>query len=398
MALKKIHVIGTGGTISQITDPDSGTKIPVQSVKQIFGMFPEFSCEYRLSFSDVCIIDSSDMSPAIWAEIGSELVEKLRDPEINGILITHGTDTMAWTAMYFYLSLKNINKPVVLTGSQKTVGEEGSDVFNNLDAALFTAANSCFREPVVVFCDKVFDAPNLRKVKIWDLDPYRKINGEPIAYLQRDGKRVSEIRYSNFELLQKRYNFIDSVMSEYYSSINTPKQNRSSTSHIERKISPFFDYDFTQKVEIISVWPGISYKIINKFLALLDGAVVVGFGAGNAHRRLKPLFEDVTIPVVFCSSGEGELDMLEYGSGKRFSDLVVPSGDWIPEYSSMRLSYILGHEEIASFNRKKIYEIFLQGARIKSKEKYEEETSIKVGEWDMLFSLPFEVMLHRLSL
>ncbi|MEM2900101.1 MAG: asparaginase [Thermoplasmata archaeon] len=360
---KRIHVIGTGGTLGQKYDLAKDTRDVAYGSKELFSRYKEFNEKYELTFTDVCKVDSSDMSPGLWEEIGAEIVDAQNNPDIDGIVITHGTDTMAWTAQFLYLSLKNVSTPVVLTGSQLPPDEKDSDVYANLRDALIVASTSDIMEPVVVFAGNVYGAENLRKTKIWAFDAFSAINREKYGVLEGEGE--------NRRLRMLR--------DDYIKGKPTVKSS--------------FDNSLSRSVEIVSIWPGTDYSLIGQILEKLDGAVIIGFGAGNANKRFRPVAESVNIPLVMCTSGEGEVDILAYQAGKRFKQHVVSGGDWIPEYAALRLAYILGHKAVKNMDKKRIFEIFAQGIRIKDLEKYKKETGLNIQTVDRLPGMRFEDML-----
>ncbi len=359
----RIHVIGTGGTLGQKYDSSKDTRDVAYGSKELFSRYPDLVEKYRLTFTDVCRVDSSDMSPGLWEEIGAEIVDAQNNPDIDGIVITHGTDTMAWTAQFLYLTLKNVSTPVVFTGSQLPPDEKNSDVYGNLRDALLVASSSEIMEPVVAFAGNVYGVENLRKTKIWAFDAFTSIGREKYGILEGSGAE------RKLKMLRGDY-------------IKGKPHAKSS-----------FDFSLSRSVEIVSLWPGTDYSLVGEMLDRLDGAVIMGFGAGNANKRLRPILESSKIPLVMCSGGEGEADLLAYQAGKRFKEHVVSAGDWIPEYAALRLAYILGHKAAKSLEKKRIFEVFAQGLRIKDLEKYKKETGLNIQQIDRLPGMRFEEML-----
>ena len=134
--MKKILLIGTGGTIaSDVTDS---------------GLAPELTTEQLLShipgISDICGVDclqllnldSTNMTPAHWLEIAACIRE--RYGRYDGFVITHGTDTMAYTAAALSYLIQASPKPIVLTGAQKPIGFDSTDSKDNLTDAFRCAA------------------------------------------------------------------------------------------------------------------------------------------------------------------------------------------------------------------------------------------------------------------
>ncbi len=137
--MTKIFVIYTGGTIGMITDPATGALKPF-TFEQIIENVPELKrMDYQLtvhSFNP--IIDSSDMTPEIWAFL-AKLIEDNYDDH-DGFLILHGSDTMAFSASALSFMLEGLTKPVIFTGSQLPISEVRTDAKENFITALEIAS------------------------------------------------------------------------------------------------------------------------------------------------------------------------------------------------------------------------------------------------------------------
>src|SRR5690606_15759750 len=129
----------TGGTIGMVNDAKTGALIPF-NFEQIKANVPELArLDYQISVHSFNpIIDSSNMHPNQW-KILAELIEE-NYQEFDGFVILHGSDTMSFTASALSFMLKNLAKPVVLTGSQLPIGEIRTDAKENLITALEIAA------------------------------------------------------------------------------------------------------------------------------------------------------------------------------------------------------------------------------------------------------------------
>src|SRR5476651_325617 len=129
--MSQILIIYTGGTIGMMSDPVTKVLKPI-NFEQIMDNVPELeklNCKILVHSFDE-IIDSSNMNPAIWSEIAG-LIEKNYD-SVDGFVILHGSDTMAYTASALSFMLENLEKPVILTGSQLPLFETRNDARENL--------------------------------------------------------------------------------------------------------------------------------------------------------------------------------------------------------------------------------------------------------------------------
>ncbi len=136
---RKILIIYTGGTIGMEKDYETNS-LRAFDFNHIFNKIPEMNlleCEVSVhQFSEP--LDSSDVGPEEWKEI-AQLIEK-NYHSFDGFLILHGTDTMAYTASALSFMLKNLRKPVILTGSQLPIGDLRTDAKENLLTSLYYAS------------------------------------------------------------------------------------------------------------------------------------------------------------------------------------------------------------------------------------------------------------------
>ena len=145
---RKVLIIYTGGTIGMEKDYETNS-LRAFDFNHIFNKIPEMNlleCEVSVhQFSEP--LDSSDVGPEEWKEI-AQLIEK-NYHSFDGFLILHGTDTMAYTASALSFMLKNLRKPVILTGSQLPIGDLRTDAKENLLTSLYYASLYQNNEAVV---------------------------------------------------------------------------------------------------------------------------------------------------------------------------------------------------------------------------------------------------------
>ncbi|MEZ7509695.1 asparaginase [Cloacibacterium sp. Arc13] len=145
---RKVLIIYTGGTIGMEKDYETNS-LRAFDFNHIFNKIPEMNlleCEVSVhQFSEP--LDSSDVGPEEWKEI-AQLIEK-NYQLFDGFLILHGTDTMAYTASALSFMLKNLRKPVILTGSQLPIGDLRTDAKENLLTSLYYASLYQNNEAVV---------------------------------------------------------------------------------------------------------------------------------------------------------------------------------------------------------------------------------------------------------
>ena len=136
---KKLLLIYTGGTIGMIRNPETGS-LETFNFNHLQKHVPEINeFDYTLdNYQFDPAIDSSDMTPQLWAKI-AHIIDDNYD-QYDGFVILHGTDTMAYTASALSFMLENLGKPVILTGSQLPIGVLRTDGKENLLTAIELAA------------------------------------------------------------------------------------------------------------------------------------------------------------------------------------------------------------------------------------------------------------------
>ena len=157
--MKRIFVLYTGGTIG-MTQSEHGLRPDTQIVHTALA---PYASSLHLDWH-VCepLIDSSAVSPQHWAEWLEIVQQKLS--QYDGVLVLHGTDTLAYTANLFALALGKLDKPLILTGSQKPFGTDDSDAPKNLLTAVNALLRDDVREVLLAFNGDLFRAVGSSKV------------------------------------------------------------------------------------------------------------------------------------------------------------------------------------------------------------------------------------------
>ena len=203
--MKKILLIGTGGTIAS-GRTEEGLK-PILTAEDILSFVPDVKNFCEIDFLQVCNIDSSNMTPAIWSEIAGT-IRKQYD-RYDGFVITHGTDTMAYTAAALSYMVQNSRKPIVLTGSQKPIEREESDARRNLRDSIIYASDEDSQNVVLVFDGNVIAGTRAKKMMSRNFNAFHSINFPVLARIQ-DGRII---RYIPEEPMRNRVIFSEELSS-----------------------------------------------------------------------------------------------------------------------------------------------------------------------------------------
>ena len=186
--MKNILLITTGGTIASCEGENGMT--PTIDSQGILNSVPEIKDICNVSTFQLYNLDSTNMHCEHWLGI-ADTVKKNYD-NYDGFVITHGTDTMAYTAAALSYLIQNNRKPIVLTGSQKSIFEKDSDARNNLIDAFVYANDDDSRLTHIVFDGAVIAATRARKVRTKSFNAFQSIDYPNVAIL-RDHRLIHYI-------------------------------------------------------------------------------------------------------------------------------------------------------------------------------------------------------------
>lgn len=183
--MKKILLIATGGTIASQETKEG--LAPAVEPDALLDAVPEIRKFCVADAVQILSIDSTNLQPENWLR----MVEVIRDnyDAYDGFVLTHGTDTMAYTASALSYLIQNPDKPIVLTGSQKPIGYGISDAKKNLTDSFVLACQDDVAGVYLVFDGKAIFGTRARKIKSKSYDAFESVN-HPVAALIYDGHVV----------------------------------------------------------------------------------------------------------------------------------------------------------------------------------------------------------------
>ncbi|MEM7665802.1 MAG: asparaginase [Pseudomonadota bacterium] len=174
-SIPNLTVLATGGTIAgKAGEATRHDYRPGQiGIEEFLGLVDELEIEANLTGTQIANIGSEDMGPAIWEQLHGAISDAIADPGCDGIVITHGTDTVEETAFLLDLTLPT-SKPVVLVGAMRPADAVGYDGLRNFANAMRVASDpdAAGRGVLVVMGDRVFAARDIRKARTRGSDAF----------------------------------------------------------------------------------------------------------------------------------------------------------------------------------------------------------------------------------
>ena len=177
--MKRILLIATGGTIA--SKPTAGGLVPQITSEEILNYVPQVAQIAEIDTLQLFNLDSTNMNWRHWLKIAQCVEEHYA--EYDGFVITHGTDTMAYTIAALSYLVQNSVKPIVMTGSQKSIYEADTDARNNLTNAFLYAADEYAQGVKLVFDGKVIMGTRARKSRTKSYNAFSSIDYQEIAVI-----------------------------------------------------------------------------------------------------------------------------------------------------------------------------------------------------------------------
>lgn len=317
--MKKILMLTTGGTIASRTSSEGLAPAGSDEILRHIGGAAD---SYDVTTREIFTLDSTNIQPEEWHVIARAIYDGFYD--FDGIVVTHGTDTMAYTASMMTFMLQNPPVPVVFTGSQVPISHPLTDAIENLRCAFAMAASG---KPgvFVAFDRKIMLGSRAVKVRTVGFDAFESINCPPAAIVDSTGLR-----------------FQPSVL---------PRVGA------EPSLDDVIDTD----VFLLKLTPATNPAILDMLIdAGIHGIVIEAFGAGGIQFIRRDFIARLEraaaagIPVVICSQclyEASELSIYQVGV-KALETGAIQAHDMTSEATVAKLMWALGKSrDIASVRR-----------------------------------------------
>jgi len=309
--MKKILLISTGGTIASTVSDDGLTP----TIK------PEEMLKYLKNIDELCEIDShqllnidsTNIQPEHWIDIVKFIKEKYE--KYDGFVITHGTDTLAYTSAALSYLIQDIEKPIILTGSQKPINVDTTDAKKNLKDAIRFAVEDDVKGVYIVFDGKGIVGTRARKTRTKSFNAFESINFPYAAFID------------------------DDRIAHYIHNKNS-------------KIGVKFYENLYPNVFLLKLAPGMDPDVIGYIGKKYEGVVIESYGSGglpfedrrNFLEKLGDLTSKGKIVVISTQVAEEGSDLKTYEVGlktiKRYQ--ILQAYDMTVESAITKLMWIMG--------------------------------------------------------
>ncbi|TFF87007.1 Glu-tRNA(Gln) amidotransferase subunit GatD [Candidatus Thorarchaeota archaeon] len=319
--LPTVSILSTGGTIASKVDYQTGAVNPALSAQDLHDSVPELGEHANVRARVIMSRLSENIYPSDWSKITRAVAKEIRSGT-DGVVIAHGTDTLAFTAAALSFSLQSLPVPVVLVGSQRSSDRPSSDAALNLTAAIDLAGNTDAAEVMIVMHGQTDDKHLLahrgtraRKCHSSRRDAFRSINSSPL------------------------YRIEPPQITELTSPLSRRDKKR------KLRVKPRFE----EKVALLKTYPGIQPDLIKNIISTgHKGLILEGSGLGHTPKTLYPAIQSATDEGLIVGMTSqcvwGRVNMDVYRSGVELLEMgVIPLEDMLAETALVKLMWLLAN-------------------------------------------------------
>jgi len=320
--LPRVSIVSTGGTIASRVDYATGGVHAAISSRDLLSIVPELSDIAAVDADILYSVFSENIGSKHWSGMARKVGEKIEDG-VEGVVITHGTDTMGYSSAALSFALRGLPVPVIFVGSQRSSDRPSSDAATNLVGAVNVASRAPFAEVVLGMHETTSDraivfhrGTKVRKCHTSARYAFQSVNSQPLARLV-DGE-------------------IEMIANDY---------RKRGEGELEIEDS------FEEKVALIKFHPDFNPGIIDWFVDNgYRGIVLEGTGLGHINTGYYSSVERASQEGIYVGMGSqciwGRVDMDVYTTGRELQELgVEPLGDILPETALVKLMWALGQSE-----------------------------------------------------
>lgn len=331
--LPTVAFLSTGGTISSRIDYKSGGVIADYGAEEFQAMMPELASIANIKAKKISSYMSEDIALENLSQIAKDIKPYLEDEYIKGIVVTSGTDMMHYISAGLSFIFTKLNKPIIITGAQRSIDRGSSDAFENVICATIAATKWDAGEIAICMHETSDDGScilsrgtKVRKMHTSRRDAFRPINEQPIARVKPTGE---------FEIINNRFE---------------PKAQIF-------QIKP----DMETKVGMIYIHPNVNPKLVNffikeKYKGLVIGATAFGHVPNHFYDAVQKAKDAGIVVVIASQTIYGRVHPYVYTNLRKLSiDIDVSfMGDATLETIFMKLAWVLGNTTPSKDNKEAI--------------------------------------------
>lgn len=320
--LPKVSIISTGGTIASRVDYVTGGVVSAMSSRDLLAVVPELVEVVDIDADILYSVFSEDIGMEHWAGMAKRAYDKIK-AGADGIIFTHGTDTMSYSSAAMSFALQDLPCPVIFVGSQRSSDRPSSDNATNLMGGVHTAAYAPFAEVCIGLHENTSD--------------------ESISYIR--GTKVRKCHTSTRYAFQPVNDF---PLARY---TNGKVEMLNDRVRARQDSEPKLLNKFSDKCALVKFHPDYNPEVLDYFMDNdYRGLIIEATGLGQVHQDLWPVVERAKKEGVFigvvsqCTWGRVNLNV--YSHGRELTDRgAVPLEDMHGETAFVKLKWSLGQTE-----------------------------------------------------
>lgn len=321
----KVVILGYGGTIVTSFDPLTGTKDQAYTIKEIVERIGSLQ-EYEIECKELRQVDSTELNQQHWTELAKAAYKEINRPDVSGVVITHGTDTMGYSSAALSFAIQNLGKPIIFTGSQKSIDEIITDASYNLVNSI-NLAHSNLSGVYVCFGGLIIQGTRAVKTRSSSYQAFESINYPYISPMLLRGL----FYLSDISQAQKQFEITPAARFDDLKASLFPEFS-----------DRVFYMDLFPTMQLPSV---INYLVEHEYL----GLVIKGYGVGNipSHLTNRLSAKDITFHTILstqCRYEGAEIDSYALGVLAKNAG-VISARDMPPETAFVKLKWLLAHYE-----------------------------------------------------
>jgi glutamyl-tRNA(Gln) amidotransferase, subunit D len=325
--LPNLSLLSTGGTISSKIDYRTGGVMAALTAKELNDSIPELTGIANIDPEVVLSEYSENIKPEHWSLIARKVANNILSGKYDGIIVSHGTDTMHYTSAALSFALQNLPIPVVLVGAQRSSDRPSSDASLNLIGACTFATRSKFSGVFVAMHYSISDeviachiGTRVRKNHTSRRDAFQSIDVYPFSLIKKDQIEISR----------------------QYADLKFQERNKNLESMVVRP-------NFENKVSLLKFYPGFDCRMIDYCVDLGHKAIILeGTGLGHINKECFSKIENAVNKgiIIFMTSQciWGRTALTVYDTGRDLLNLgVIPLSNMTSETALVKAMWCFGN-------------------------------------------------------